>query len=345
MEHVRALVVRKAGDFGVEQIPLREPEPNECVVDMAFGGICGSDLHYVSHGAAGNSILREPMVLGHEVVGVVSREAADGSGPAFGTAVAIHPANAGGPDAVFPPGRPNLSDRGTYLGSAAHLPHTAGAFAERAVFASSMLRELPAGLSLRDAAIVEPAAVSWHAVARAGDVQGKRVAVIGSGAIGALTVAILKRAGAGEIIATDMHDLPLSVATKVGATRTVHAGDADAIAALRADIVFESSGSTRGLDSALRAARAGGRVMMVGLIPPGPQPVELSIAISRELELLGSFRSVVEEMDEVIAALGDGSLDTAAVVTHEFSLDDAAEAFALAADSSRSGKVLLRLGA
>jgi L-iditol 2-dehydrogenase/L-idonate 5-dehydrogenase len=204
-----------------------------------------------------------------------------------------------------------------------------------------MLRPLPEALSLRDAALVEPASVAWHAVSRAGDLAGKRVLVIGAGPIGLLIVAVARRAGAAEIIATDMFDAPLANAMSLGATRTLRATDAEAIAVADADVTFESSGSHRGLASAVRGTARGGRVVMVGLLPSGEQPALVSLAITRELELVGSFR-FNDEIDDVISALADGSLDVASVVTHEFPAEDALEAFAVARDSSVSGKVLLR---
>ena len=135
-------------------------------------------------------------------------------------------------------------------------------------------------------------------------------------------MAVLKRAGAGEITAVDMHDLPLDNARKLGATRTLLATQADEIAAVQADIVVESSGSHRGLASAFKGAARGGRVVMVGLLPSGEQPVLISLAITRELELVGAFR-FNDEIDEVIAALADGSLYTDPIVTHEFDVADA----------------------
>ncbi|RWZ64635.1 L-idonate 5-dehydrogenase [Labedella populi] len=335
-----AVVAHGRDDVRVDEIPLREPDADEAIVRIAFGGVCGSDLHYWTHGAAGESILREPLILGHEVVGTVERAASDGSGPAEGTRVAVHPATVVETGERYPSDRPNLSPGGTYLGSAARVPHTDGAFATRALLPTRMLRALPAGLSLRDAVVAEPAAVAWHAVSRAGRVEGKRVAVIGAGPIGALIVAVLKRAGATDIIAVDMVAGPLERATRLGATRTLLASDADAIAALDADVVFESSGSPRGLMSAVRAAARGGRVVMVGLLPSGEQPALISLAITRELELVGSFR-FADEIDDVLGALADGSLDAGAVVTHEFPVEDALAAFAMAKDSAASGKVVI----
>lgn len=335
-----AVVAHAAGDLRIQDIPAPSPASDEAVVEVTFGGICGSDLHYWLHGAAGESVLKAPMVLGHEIVGTVLLAAADGTGPAAGTAVAVHPATPGPGTARYPEDRPNLSPGCTYLGSAARFPHTDGAFSRYAALPSRMLRPLPSGLSLRTAALVEPASVAWHAVARAGEVVGKTALVIGSGPIGALAVAVLKRAGAQRIVAVDMHPKPLEIARAVGADEVLKGDDAEAIAAVEADIVIESSGSHHGLASAIRGAVRGGKVVMVGLLPSGPQPVLISLAITRELELVGSFR-FNNEIDEVIGALADGSLAVDPVVTHTFVLDQGLEAFDVARNSAESGKVLL----
>lgn len=335
-----AVVAHAAGDLRVEEIQLAAPAADEARVAIAYGGICGSDLHYWSHGAAGESILKAPMILGHEVVGTVIQAAADGTGPAAGTPVAVHPATPAGTDEPYPEDRPNLSPGCTYLGSAARYPHTEGAFAREVNLPARMLRELPEGLSLQDAALAEPAAVAWHAVSRAGAVAGKKALVIGAGPIGALAVAVLKRAGAKEIVAVDMHEKPLEIATQLGATATLRADDLEGISKVHADVVIEASGNYRGLASAVRGATRGGRVVMVGLLPTGEQPALISLAITRELELVGSFR-FNDEIDQVLAALADGSLDVAAAVTHQFPLSQSLEAFETAKDSATSGKVLL----
>ncbi|MBP2414160.1 L-iditol 2-dehydrogenase/L-idonate 5-dehydrogenase [Arthrobacter stackebrandtii] len=343
-ESAPAVVAHGKDDLRIEDVALAVPAADQAVVEIAYGGICGSDLHYWLHGAAGESILKDPMVLGHEVVGIVVRAAADGTGPGVGTPVAVHPATPAPGAARYPLDRPNLSPGCTYLGSAARHPHTDGAFLRYANLPTRMLRELPEGLSLRGAALVEPASVAWHAVARAGEVRGKTALVVGCGPIGALAVAVLKRAGAAHITAVDMHAKPLEIAQAVGADAVLHAGDTEAIAAVEADVVIESSGNHFGLASAINGAVRGGRVVMVGLLPSGPQPVAISLAIVRELELVGSFR-FNNEIDDVIAALAEGSLFVDPVITHEYALGDALEAFAMAKDSAVSGKVLLNFGA
>jgi L-idonate 5-dehydrogenase len=116
--------------------------------------------------------------------------------------------------------------------------------------------------------------------------------------------------------------------------------DVDAISAVQADIVIESSGNHRGLASAIRGAARGGRVVVVGLLPTGEQPVLVSLAITRELELVGSFR-FNDEIEAVIEALADRGLYVDPVITHEFPATRALEALAVAGDASRSSKVLV----
>jgi L-idonate 5-dehydrogenase len=338
-----AVVAHAAGDLRIDELTLAAPAPDEAVIEVHYGGICGSDLHYWLHGAAGESILKAPLVLGHEISGTVAKAAADGTGPAAGTPVAVHPATPGPGAARFPADRPNLSPGCTYLGSAARFPHKDGAFSRYVNLPTRMLRTLPDSIGLRTAALIEPASVAWHAVARAGNVAGKTALVIGSGPIGALAVAVLKRAGASRITAVDMHEKPLDIAKAVGADQVITAGDAEGIAAVEADVVIESSGNHHGLASAIQGATRGGTVVMVGLLPTGPQPVLISLAITRELELKGSFR-FNDEIDDVIAALADGSLRIDPVITHEYPVGEALEAFSVARNSAESGKVLLSFG-
>ncbi|WP_285317872.1 L-idonate 5-dehydrogenase [Pseudarthrobacter sp. lyk4-40-TYG-27] len=335
-----AVVAHAAGDLRVDVVPLARPADDQAVVEVLYGGICGSDLHYWLHGAAGESILKAPLVLGHEISGVVVRAAANGEGPQPGTAVAVHPATPGPGAARYPVDRPNLSPGCTYLGSAARYPHTDGAFSRYVNLPARMLRALPEGIDLRTAALVEPASVAWHAVSRAGDVAGKTALVIGSGPIGALAVAVLKRAGAAHITAVDLHPKPLEIARAVGADQVINAADTEAIAAVEADVVIESSGNHHGLASAIRGAVRGGTVVMVGLLPTGMQPLPISLAITRELDLKGSFR-FNDEIDQVIAALADRSLHISPVITHQYPVEDALHAFEMAKDSTSSGKVLL----
>jgi L-idonate 5-dehydrogenase len=118
-----AVIAYAKDDLRVEDVGFPEAGESDAIVEIAYGGICGSDLHYWLHGAAGESILKEPLMLGHEIVGTVIRSAADGTGPQVGTNVAVHPATPGaGSGERYPAERPNLSPGCTYLGSLNCLP-------------------------------------------------------------------------------------------------------------------------------------------------------------------------------------------------------------------------------
>jgi L-iditol 2-dehydrogenase/L-idonate 5-dehydrogenase len=154
-------------------------------------------------------------------------------------------------------------------------------------------------------------------------------------------VAVLNRFGAAHIVGADIYAKPRQIAAALGAAQTLAADDIDTIANTDVDVVIEASGSHRGLDLAVTAVTRGGCVAMVGLPPPGPQPVSLATAVTRELELVGSFR-FNREIDAVLAALSDGTLTVEGAVTHEFAIEDAQSAFEVASDPATSGKVLLR---
>ncbi|MBI4942528.1 MAG: alcohol dehydrogenase catalytic domain-containing protein, partial [Actinobacteria bacterium] len=172
---VRALVAHGAGDVRVEEHPAPVPGPGQVAVRIAYGGVCGSDLHYWRHGRVGDFYLREPLTLGHEVVGTVLSVGPGAPGaPAPGTPVAVHPATPCGACPECRSGRRNVCRAVRYLGSAAHLPHVQGGLVDVLVVPAEQVLALPDGLSLLDAAVAEPAAVAWHAVTRAGDVRGAR---------------------------------------------------------------------------------------------------------------------------------------------------------------------------
>lgn len=331
-------VLHGAGDLRVEELALAHPQPGEVAIDVTFGGICGSDLHYYHHGAVGDFRVSEPLVLGHEVVGHV---AAAGDSPLFAprTPVAVHPATPCDGCAECSAGRRNICRHTRYLGSAAHTPHVQGGFRQRVIVPSAQVRALPPALDLDRAVLAEPLAVALHAVRRAGDVGGRRVLVTGAGPIGLLVVAALKTAGAAEIIVTDLLDAPLSLAADAGATTTIRA---DATAELpEVDIAVEASGTGAALATCVDRVRRGGLVVMLGLLPPGMTGVFGNMVVTRELELLGAFRFDTE-FDNAIDLLASG-LDVRGIITHTFSLAHARKAFDLAGDRSRAAKVLLRI--
>jgi L-idonate 5-dehydrogenase len=347
MNENRALRVYGRDDLRLEASAVPTPSQNEALVRIRYGGVCGSDLHYVGEGAVGLSVLRAPMVLGHEVVGTVVASAADGSGPAPGQAVAVHPATACGTCRFCLAGQPRLCPEGRYLGSAAHYPHTEGAFTDLVAVATARLIRVPAGLSLERAALAEPTSIAWHAVSRADHIPpgigGADVLVVGAGPIGLLVTAVARHRGAGRITAVDVHRRPLEVAQSIGADRAMTADELAAGSEVEADIVFESSGSLPGLRTALRSTRKGGTLVVVGQPPAGEQPVEVALVVGRELTVVGSLR-MDSELEPAVAFLADPSVELGGLVSHILPVAQADEAFALARDAARSSKVLLDFG-
>ncbi|WP_329314843.1 L-idonate 5-dehydrogenase [Streptomyces sp. NBC_01262] len=339
---MRACVVHKAGDLRVEAWDPGLPGPGEVLVAATLGGICDSDLHYYHRGSVGDFQVRQPMVLGHEVVGRISALGPGTDGPAAGTPVAVHPATPCGACPECARGERNVCGHARYLGSAARMPHVQGGFAQRLVVPADQVRALPPGLDPRRAVLAEPLSVALHAVRRAGEVAGRRVLVTGAGPIGALVVAALRHAGAAEVIVSDLLDAPLAVARRVGATATVRADRPDDPAWPDCvDIAIEASGSAPGLGTCLRRVRRGGTVVLLGLLPPGETGFMGNAVVTREITMRGAFR-FDREFDDALSLLASG-LDVDPVISHTFPLTRAVEAFDLAGDRTRASKVLLDL--
>jgi L-idonate 5-dehydrogenase len=318
----------------LEELPDLEPGPGQVRLRPSYVGICGSDLHYFADGAAGVFRIVEPLIPGHEMSGVVDLDPAGVLAP--GTPVTVHPST-WGPEADGP--RPTWPG-GTFLGSASTSPHTHGAMAQHLVVTSDQVRPLPEGLPLRRAVLVEPLAVGLHALAVAGGVEGRSVLVSGVGPIGLLAAAGAIAAGASEVWCADVQPGPLARARAIGATEVVDVART-ALPGDRFDVVLECAGIPQTLNSLLAATRRGGTLVQVGNVPNEDRPVNLAPIVSKEIVLRGTFRYDAE-IDDAIAMLASApSMEQ--VITHERGLDDVAAAFAVAADSDASGKVLVRI--
>ena len=334
---MRAIVIRSKLELVEIELPTPEPQAGQVRLRMAYGGICGSDLHYYHDGAIGSYVVREPLVPGHELSGTVDLDPSGDLEP--GTPVTIHPATFGTPE----PGiedRPHLWPNGAYLGSASTWPHTQGGMSEFVVVGKHMLRPLPATLPLRRAALAEPLAVALHALRIAGGVEGKRVLVSGSGAIGLLTASAALSSGAAEVVTTDVLPGPLRRARDLGVHSTLQVGTDD-VPSEYFDVVLECTAVPAAISGALDAARRGGIVVLVGIPADEPRGVNLAPMVSRELQLRGTLRCN-DEIDDAIKLL-DTNPRLEQVVTHEYPANQAVEAFATASDSDTSGKVLLSL--
>lgn len=334
---MKSLVIHGKEDIRWEDRDAPEPRDGEVRLRVGFVGICGSDLHYYFHGANGEYTIREPLVPGHELSGVVDLDPSGRLAP--GTPVTVHPARYG----ASVPGledRPHLRPGGDYLGSAAADPHRQGGASELLIVENHMVRVLPAGLPLERAALAEPLAVALHAVGLAGDVTGRRVLVIGAGPIGLLVVAAAVHAGAAVVGASDVRAEPLDRAQALGAAEVALVGR-DTIDPESYDVVFECSGVGAALTQAVRAARRAGTVVQVGMLPNAEIGVNLAPMLAKELTIRGAFRFSTEIDDAVRLLAESDALDP--VVSHVIPASDAVRAFELARDSSASAKVLLSL--
>jgi L-idonate 5-dehydrogenase len=199
-------------------------------------------------------------------------------------------------------------------------------------------------VSMAEAAMAEPLSVCLHAANQAAPLQGKRVLVTGCGPIGVLCVAVARHAGAAEIVATDIADYPLSIATRMGATQAVNTLTNPAALATYTsdkgyfDVQFECSGNERALAGALEAIRPGGIVVQVGL--GGDMKLPINLIVAKELQLRGTFR-FDREFALAVELMGRGQIDVKPLLSATLPFRDAPEAFALAQDRSRAVKVQL----
>src|SRR4029453_2537286 len=157
---MRAVRIHARQDMRTEQVPNPEPDAGEVRLRVGYVGICGSDLHYYAHGAAGVFTIREPLIPGHEVSGVIDL---DPTGEfEAGTPVTVHPATWGTAQPGLTAEQRHLWPGGGYLGSASTWPHTAGGLAEQLVVRSDQIRPLPASLPVRRAALPDPLALGLN---------------------------------------------------------------------------------------------------------------------------------------------------------------------------------------
>ncbi len=337
---MKSLVIHAPRDLRIEERDAPAPGPGEVQIAIATGGICGSDLHYFNHGGFGTVRLKEPMILGHEVAGHVTALGPDVDGLTVGQLVAVSPSRPCHTCAYCHSGQYNHCLNMRFYGSAMPFPHIQGAFRQLLVAQADQCAPAD-GLSTGEAAMAEPLAVCLHAARRAGDLLGKRVLVTGCGPIGLLSILVARRAGAAEIVATDLTDFTLDMALKNGADRVINSrSDPDALTAYQADkghfeVLFECTGVAAALASAISVMRPGGIILQLGL--GGDMTLPVQALTAKELQLRGSFR-FHEEFFTGVTLMQKGLLDVKPLITHTAPLQEAVAAFELASDRTQSMK-------
>jgi L-idonate 5-dehydrogenase len=282
------------------------------------------------------------MILGHEIAGVVEAVGAETRRVKVGDRIAVNPSVQCNQCRYCLEGRQNQCLDMRFYGSAMRFPHVQGGFREVLVCRESQAHVVADGTSLQEAAMAEPFAVALHATRRAGALMGKRVLISGSGPIGALTAIAARRAGAAEIVVTDIADGALSFASRVGADRVINvAREADALSDFAADkgyfdMMFEASGAEAALRSGIDVVRPGGVVVQLGL--GGEMKLPINMITAKELELRGTFR-FHEEFALALEFIAKGLVDVKPLISATAPLAKARDAFELASDRSQSMKV------
>ena len=337
---MKAIVIHAAHDLRVEEHPVDAPGPGQVRLRLATGGVCGSDLHYYNHGGFGAIRLREPMILGHEVSAYVQDLGKGVTNLVPGQLVAVSPSRPCGQCQYCAQGLQNHCLSMRFYGSAMPFPHIQGAF--RQILVADASQCVPAdGLTPAEAAMAEPLAVALHATARAGQMLGKRVLVTGCGPIGMLAILAARRAGAAEIVATDLSDFTLAMARDVGADGTINmATNPDALTAYAADkgyfdVLYECSGAAPALTAGIHALRPRGIIVQLGL--GGDMTLPMMAITAKELELRGSFRFHTEFATGV-GLMQKGLINVKPLITHTVGLADAETAFKLASDRASAMK-------
>lgn len=342
---MKSVICHAAQDLRLENTELPPLGEHQLRVKVAFGGICGSDLHYYQHGGFGAVRIRQPMALGHEVSGIVDGWGAAVTGFERGQRIAISPSRPCGHCRFCQAGQHNHCLNMRFYGSAMPFPHIQGAFSEQLVIEAWQAHAIAPHLSLSEAALAEPLSVGLHAIQRAGSVLGQQVLVTGCGPIGSLLIGALRRAGVARIVAADIADRPLQCAKEMGADETINLKtQAVALETYKAekgqfDSVFEASGSEAALRTALDVIRPRGVLVTVGM--GGDISLPMTQLVAKEVDLRGTFR-FHPEFATAVRFLNEGLVNGKPVITGVLPMERALEAFDLAADKRQSLKVQIQ---
>jgi L-iditol 2-dehydrogenase len=323
---MKALTLCAPGKLRLEEQSLPEPAEGEALVRVGAVGICGSDLHWIEEAGIGDARLTRPLILGHELAGVIE------SGDRGGLRVAIDPAISCGRCEHCLEGNPHFCENLRFAGHS----HQDGGLREVINWPERFLHPLPESLSEVDGAMLEPLGVAMHALSLAKMKVGMRVGVFGCGPIGLLIVQLARLSGATAIIATDKLPHRLLAAGEFGATVTIQAHEGEefpevwsATGERGVDVAFEAAGENPAVGTAIAAARPGSRVVLVGIPADDKTSFTASTARRKGLTLLLS-RRMKNTYPRAVRLVERGLVDVRSLVTHKFPLDHYQEAFSIA---------------
>lgn len=339
---MRALAKTRPGP-GAELIERRVPTPGpgEVLLKMVAASICGTDYHLFSWDKWASEIVKPPVVLGHELAGVVAETGSGVTRVKEGDLVGVESHIVDWTCAQCRAGNMHLCRNLRVIGA-----HVDGGFAEYVVIPDTNAIESN-GLDPAVVALQEPMGNAVHA-AFVEPIEGRTVAVTGCGPIGLCSVGIAKAAGASFVVATDTEPYRLKLAREMGADLALDARDPDTVRRILeatggdgVEVVLEMSGAGPALSQALEFITRGGRISLLGIFPE-PVAVDLSdMVIQRGIRMYGIYgRRIYDSWERTQALLRSGRFDPTPILTHRFDLADWERGFELIA-SRHAGKVVL----
>jgi len=331
---MKALVLERKGELSIRDMDLpSKVGPTDVRIAVERVGVCGSDVHYYTHGRIGPYVVDRPMVLGHEASGRVVEIGAAVRTLAVGDRVCMEP---GIPDPTSRASRLGLYnvDPGVVFWAT---PPIHGCLAPEVVHPAAFTYRLPDHVSFAEGAMVEPFAIGLQAAVKARIQPGDVAVVTGCGTIGIVTALAALAGGCSRVLISDLQPEKLALAGRYPGITPINLKQQDLAAAVReatggwgADVVFEASGSPAAFKGLFELVRPGGCVVLIG-IPIDPVPFDVAAAQAREARVETVFR-YANVYPRAIALIASGKVDLKPLITASFPFDDGIAAFRRAAE-------------
>lgn len=322
----------------VTTAPEAAPNAGEVVVEPAFTGICGTDLH-IFHGDM-DARVHLPAIIGHEMSGRIARLGPGVTGWQVGDPVTVMPLSWDGTCPACRAGNQHICQNLNFIGI-----DSTGAMQQRWVVPAGTLVRLPADLPLDLAALVEPTAVAVHDVGRAAVQAGERALVVGGGPVGLLIAQVARIRGASVLMA-ETNAYRRATAAELG-FRVLDPGCDDLAAELDrwtegagVPVAFEVSGSAGGLATAVDSLAVRGRLCLVA-IHGQPREINLHRFFWRELSLVGARLYVRDDFEQAVRLIASGEVRARALISKTLPLQEAESAFAALAGGENVMKILI----
>ena len=318
---VKAGVLEKPFVFGIKEVEIPEPGPNEVLIKTKAVGICGSDVHYYVEGRIGSYIVNEPLILGHETSGVVARVGSNVTHLKEGDRVALEPGVPCGCTDFVKRGLYNLCPSIKFFAT----PPVHGTFAEYFIHDANFAFKLPENLTFEEGAMCEPLSVGIHATRQGNVGLGSRVMITVAGPIGLVNLLTSKAAGAGIIAVIETHKNRATMARECGATHIIETFDSaqiqkqalDITDGAGFDVVIECSGAASAAQTAVKVLKPGGTLVFVGLFSQAEVPMDLNAITQKELTYKGVFR-YRNTYPTAIDLMASGRINVKPLITKRF---------------------------